>query len=148
LCSILEKKPPETLSQALFIKVYIACLMPYPTEGIITTNEVNVNEIERLIASLDLTRLEMVNTLEDLLNYIIDFYSQRVLTPDKFKKTMCAITLTQKGLTIAEIAALVTNRPLAVTSILAQNFGERMEKIPCHLQNLHSTLQGALAPEQ
>lgn len=105
--AILQKKPPETLAQALFIKVYISTLIPYPTEGVIAMNDVNVNDMERLITGLDYTRLETILTLEDLLSYVMDFYSQRLLTPEKFKRTICAITLTQKGLTIAEIAALV-----------------------------------------
>eukprot|EP01017_Pseudomicrothorax_dubius_P048908 TRINITY_DN9001_c0_g2_i1.p1 TRINITY_DN9001_c0_g2~~TRINITY_DN9001_c0_g2_i1.p1 ORF type:complete len:336 (-),score=56.78 TRINITY_DN9001_c0_g2_i1:34-1041(-) len=104
---ILGAKTEDALSNSLFVKTFMATLTPYPTEGIISLSEVNPQEIDGMLESIDYEELKDINNTEQLFDFILEFYSQKMLQAEKFRKILCAITLTQKGLTLAELTHLV-----------------------------------------
>jgi hypothetical protein len=93
----------------LFVKTFIATLIPYPTPGLIEENDVPTDFLEKIISELDLAEVEKIDNIERLFEFVLNFYENRLVSREKFKKTLLAITITQKGLTLPELMTLVTS---------------------------------------
>ena len=54
LYAILEKKSEEILKNALYVKTFISCLIPYPTPGLLDKSEIFDKDIENIVDKINL----------------------------------------------------------------------------------------------
>jgi hypothetical protein len=105
ITQILKSKSPDVLKSSLFIKTFLATLIPYPSDGIIREDEVNKAELNKIYASIDYSKIEGINDMLQLNDFILEFY-ENLCDRAHYRKALCALTITDKGLTTAEISQL------------------------------------------
>ncbi|CAD8127534.1 unnamed protein product [Paramecium sonneborni] len=91
-------------NQPVFVKSYFSVFIPYPSEGIVEQNEIDLNLIEDILTPLNYNHFESMKVVEDLYAFQLDYFSKvNIMEIDKFKKVLLVLALTQKGLTYSEI---------------------------------------------
>ncbi|CAD8176209.1 unnamed protein product [Paramecium pentaurelia] len=101
LLNILSQTKCEMSS--IFCKTFLSLLIPYPSVGIIGESDVRPEAIETLVSQIDMSKLQEVTSLEDLVNFILDHYQAKMFKDqEKFIKMLLCFTITQKGLIIQE----------------------------------------------
>lgn len=80
--------------------------LPYPVDDIIVYSEIPEGSFERIFQKLDYAKFVEVKNFIELLEFILDFYSNNLMNKEKFIKLLRISTLTQKGLTIEELVGI------------------------------------------
>ncbi|EAS04845.2 Sm protein (macronuclear) [Tetrahymena thermophila SB210] len=93
----------EKCKNQSFYKIFLCSLLPYPVDDIITQQDIPEGTFEKIFEKLDYDKLAEVKDFNQLIEFILDFYSNSLMNKDKFIKLLRVFTLTQKGLTIEEI---------------------------------------------
>ena len=88
----------------MFVRTFLTIFIPYPTRGIIESNEVDAMEVEKLLERVDFDIIkgifnvylfiqEFLN-IEELIHYILDYFSKNLFQQDKFEKLLTIFTIT------------------------------------------------------
>ena len=99
---VLNRKVESTM----YFKAATSMLSPYPTEGVIEYDDVDNQKINEIVTSYDLSRLEDINTIEELVNELVSFFEKKLIKPAIFKNLLSYLAVTFKGLKLEEIEKL------------------------------------------
>lgn len=96
----------ENCKNQSFFKLFLCAFLPYPTVGVISSDDIPADTFENLFEKLDYAKLATVKDFVNLIEFIVDFYSDHLFHKEKFLKLLRVFSLTQKGLTLEEIMFL------------------------------------------
>ena len=94
IIQIFSKYPEDLQRTSLFAKSFCSMLMPYETIGISEENDVDKDKINQIISKLDYQQLTKFKSLTDFLEYILDFFSDKILAYESFKKILMLFAVT------------------------------------------------------
>lgn len=97
-------------SNALFYKSFITTMIPYLTPGICDNISLPPSVVQELYSNMDYEKFEKPDTLEELMDAVLDFYEKKIMAPEKFRLAICALVLTFKGLTWFELNRMLNFR--------------------------------------
>jgi hypothetical protein len=63
--------------------------------------------LSEMVERISLEKLEGINTVEELLNFVMEFWEDHLIDSEKYKGLMIVFMITQKGITLEEIRAIV-----------------------------------------
>jgi hypothetical protein len=109
---ILEKRVENQEISSLFMKISVSCFSPYASTGIVSASDVEDAEVQDILASVDLDKIEMLNDAEELIMKILDYFEDKIIAPEKYKKVFETMSLTFKGLTLREIMKIVSKKKI------------------------------------
>ena len=108
---ILEKKHANgELDNTLYIKTFVGAFVPNcidDEDGILKNDPVFKKKIEKMMSEVDFDRIDNIHNVEDLMDYILEFFEVRIMHQRKFEKVCVILILTFKGLSYDEINRVV-----------------------------------------
>lgn len=120
-----DSKGDSVPMSPLFLRTLVSTLSPYVTPGI---NEKFLEETQKIFKGVfenfDYDSLEEIDTVEQLLEFIVEFYKEKITSQSYYIKFLGCLTLTLKGLTedeILRLAIISHNEFMALISIF-KNF--------------------------
>ena len=102
---------------SLFMKICISCLCPYSSSGIISADEIDKSRVQEILSQVDYEAIETCTDTEELILYVLDYFEDKIIDPEKFKMLFCSMSLTFKGLKIQEILDIVSFHFLTIFSV-------------------------------
>jgi len=106
IIQILGKLPQDVQTNSLFIKTYLSMLLPYPSDKLLKDSDINKEEFKSIFQKIDFHKLETLTDIYELNSYLLDYFSQNIADPEKFKGILVALNITEKGLSEEELLAL------------------------------------------
>ena len=94
------------ITNALYIKTFCSSFVPYEN-NVISRDELKVDEIDQVYENFDLLVFDNLKTTEALMEYILEFYEDRLMPKEKFMKLCNILNLTFKGLSEQEMHRIV-----------------------------------------
>ncbi|EGR26947.1 TPR repeat protein [Ichthyophthirius multifiliis] len=93
----------EKCKNPQFYKIFLCIYIPYPTENIISQQEIPDGTFEKIFDKMNYDNLMKVQSYQDLINFTLDFFSNVIMQQETFRKLLRVFVLTQKGLTLDEL---------------------------------------------
>lgn len=95
---LIEKKfEKNKIDNALYIKTFCSAFVPYESLNLIQKGEMPSNELDNVFQNFDYNVFETIENTDDLMNYILEYYEDRLMPKKKFRKTCIVLNLTFKG---------------------------------------------------
>ena len=90
----------DEIDNTLYIKSFCSAFVPYETKSILNSSEIDPNirkKINSVMTYVDMRKFEDIEGIDQMMQYILEFFEDKIMNIDKFKKTMCMLILTFKG---------------------------------------------------
>lgn len=111
LLRTLEESLKKVEVTSLFVKSYLNCILPEKLEYLDLAEE-SLKKLQNCIDKVDRTKLKEIKTVDQLFDYLLDFWSVSLFShEDQFKELISLLISTQKGLTRGEILAITKIDP-------------------------------------
>lgn len=81
--------PEECASNALFVKTLIATMCPYATQNIVEEHELDKEQFSKMYSNIDYAKIASLRTLNEMMEFILDFYSDKIMPFESYKKSLC-----------------------------------------------------------
>ena len=108
LFEILEEKIKKNkIPTSLYLKTVASCFIPYESTGLLTQNEVDSNKIGEILKEVDFQKIQEFESTSDLIEYVIDYFEEKIVDKQKYKLVLACLSLTFKGLKLDEIKNIV-----------------------------------------
>lgn len=104
---IQRKYAKNEIDNALYIKTFAATFVLHETKDACENSEINPELINDTLKDVDFSRFENIHTIDELMDYILEYYETRIMKKEKFQKVCAILILTFKGLTFPEIDRIV-----------------------------------------
>ena len=101
----------DEIDNTLYIKSFCSAFVPYETKNLQSGYEIDdfiKEKINTILSEFDLSRFDDdIAGIDDLMQYIQEYFETRIMAVEKFKKIQALLIQTFKGLTYAELNRVV-----------------------------------------
>lgn len=117
---ILTNFSEEMRSNYNLTKAFLTTLLPYPSKKIVKVSDVREVSWSTFFDDLDYDRLKSkfwknslkkikkgVKTVLEFYEFILNYYSKKIMAEEKFKKLLLIFAISEKGLSESEIMSIV-----------------------------------------
>lgn len=74
--------------------------------------------MDKILEEVDFSRVEACESTVELVDYVLEYFENRIVTPEKYKKVLSVLCLTFKGLHLDEILDIVSY-PFLISNIFS-----------------------------
>ena len=120
----MENISEELKSNYNFTKAFLTTLLPYPSKKIVKHSDVKEVSWDTFFDDLDYEKLKSkkneklninfrylfiiaITTTSEFYDFILTYFSKKLMVEEKFKKLLLVFALSEKGLSETEIMAIV-----------------------------------------
>jgi hypothetical protein len=100
----------DEIDNTLYIKSFCSSFVPYETKSILSGDEIDADlrlRIMEILCDIDLDRFDDIAGIDDLMQYILEYFERRIMDREKFIKVLALLIQTFKGLTYDELDRVV-----------------------------------------
>ena len=83
---IQKKMGEESIPNILFLKIFYSAFCPYESPELVTGEQISKSKIDKILKDLDWEKIESLETVSDLINYILEYFETRITDKEKFRK--------------------------------------------------------------
>lgn len=97
----------KLLLNSYWVRTFVNCYSPtLYDDPFINLKELDTQKIQQIYRDFPYEKIKNIENMDQLLESIYVFYHDKICDPEKFKETILYLSLTNKGLSIPELASL------------------------------------------